>query len=141
DRHHENWGVLYDPEPRLAPSYDHASSLGRELNDRNKATRLDGRDSRQTVETYIKRARSAFFEHTTSEKPVHPLKAFELAWRVRPLAGRVFLARLNSVSEDALSETVERIPAEMTTPTSQRFCIEVLRKNRLHLENLVEPKP
>ena len=36
DRHHENWGVLVEQTPwgadwRLAPSFDHASSLGREL--------------------------------------------------------------------------------------------------------------
>ena len=37
DRHHENWAWLQDQNafviPRLAPSFDHASSLGRELTD------------------------------------------------------------------------------------------------------------
>jgi hypothetical protein len=38
DRHHENWGVLVDTRPQgwndiLAPTFDHASSLGRELLD------------------------------------------------------------------------------------------------------------
>lgn len=38
DRHHENWGILrkrVDGEwyGRLAPTFDHASSLGRELVD------------------------------------------------------------------------------------------------------------
>jgi len=38
DRHHENWGILIERNGqnglrRLAPSFDHASSLGRELSD------------------------------------------------------------------------------------------------------------
>lgn len=49
DRHHENWGLLCKRESGgwkgfIAPSFDHASSLGRELRD-EKRTRLiaDGR--------------------------------------------------------------------------------------------------
>jgi len=38
DRHHENWGILLRRTKRrwmgmLAPTFDHASSLGRELRD------------------------------------------------------------------------------------------------------------
>ena len=47
DRHHENWMFFYHLERRsyqLAPSYDHGSSLGRELQDvsrRVSRSRLD----------------------------------------------------------------------------------------------------
>jgi hypothetical protein len=43
DRHHENWGVIDAPghDRRLAPTYDHASSLGRELSDRKRRQRLE----------------------------------------------------------------------------------------------------
>lgn len=30
DRHHENWGVIQQTERELAPTFDHATSLGRE---------------------------------------------------------------------------------------------------------------
>ena len=45
DRHHENWGLLVEPTPRgprgfLSPTFDHASSLGRELRDEKRAARL-----------------------------------------------------------------------------------------------------
>ena len=41
DRHHENWGLLRewtgdDWQIRLAPTFDHASSLGRELSDEHR---------------------------------------------------------------------------------------------------------
>lgn len=43
DRHHENWGFviqLPDGIPHLAPTYDHASCLGRELQDAKRSERL-----------------------------------------------------------------------------------------------------
>jgi hypothetical protein len=35
DRHHDNWGVILSPknEPRLAPAYDHGSSLGSHIDE------------------------------------------------------------------------------------------------------------
>ena len=48
DRHHENWGMLRRRVGEreaggLGPSFDHASSLGRELLDRKRILRLDTR--------------------------------------------------------------------------------------------------
>jgi len=42
DRHHENWGVIRLPDGsvHLAPTFDHASSLGRTLLDAERAQRL-----------------------------------------------------------------------------------------------------
>lgn len=45
DRHESNWAILLPalqgPEPRLAPSYDHASSLGFNLTDERRLALLD----------------------------------------------------------------------------------------------------
>ena len=42
DRHHENWGVTtgHGQPQALAPTYDHASSMGRELSDAKREARL-----------------------------------------------------------------------------------------------------
>ena len=42
DRHHENWGIMTGRgRPQvLAPTYDHASSLGRELSDQKRQARM-----------------------------------------------------------------------------------------------------
>jgi hypothetical protein len=65
DRHHENWGVESlrtgsGTIRQLAPSYDHASSLGRELSDSKRKGRLD-ESGKGTVADYANRARSAFW--------------------------------------------------------------------------------
>ena len=55
DRHNENWGLVAVIKPgapvalHLAPTFDHASSLGVREPDRKKENRLQGRDTRFTV--------------------------------------------------------------------------------------------
>lgn len=57
DRHHDNWGVLVTSEDgkfryHLAPTFDHASSLGRELSREASLRRLETADPRGSVEAY-----------------------------------------------------------------------------------------
>ena len=71
DRHHENWGIIVVPEDGqftfwLAPSFDHASSLGRDLTDSRRRERLTTRDTRGNVEAYAERGRSAFYSQDQS---------------------------------------------------------------------------
>ena len=75
DRHHENWGIVLirdDEGTRtiaggasfklcLAPSFDHASSLGRDLTDLKRQERLNTRYKRGNAEAYAERGRSAFY--------------------------------------------------------------------------------
>ena len=65
DRHDNNWGILErstqdGPVRYLAPTFDHASSLGRELSDDERHERLTTNDKNRTVEAYVERCRSAF---------------------------------------------------------------------------------
>ena len=79
DRHHENWGLLFwptgvDRRPAVAPTFDHASSLGRELQDRRRATYLnEGR-----VGWYVERGRGAVY---WSEEEPHGPSPLELVRR------------------------------------------------------------
>lgn len=63
DRHHENWGLVngVDQVVRLAPTFDHASSLGRELTDEIRENRLNTKDNRYSVEAFSNKARSALY--------------------------------------------------------------------------------
>lgn len=57
DRHHENWAVIVTPERNvhLAPTYDHASSLGRNETDQSRKDRLTTRDRGRSMERYVER--------------------------------------------------------------------------------------
>jgi len=65
DRHHENWGAVRseDGQLHLAPTFDHASSLGCHEFDDKKSKRLSTRDMNFTVEAFASRARSALYLH------------------------------------------------------------------------------
>jgi hypothetical protein len=96
DRHHENWAVLEsiglsERCAVLAPSYDHASSLGRELTDDERRARLDGKDGRRTVEAYTKKARSALYRSVEDSRPMSPIDAFAEALGRTRHAGKVWL--------------------------------------------------
>lgn len=136
DRHHENWGVLVvgDHGGRvLAPSYDHASSLGRELRDEERAARLGGRDPRHTVASYVRRARSAVFETADSPKPLAPAAAFFSAANLRPSAGAFWVARLRAVGQDVLADIAQAVPRSAITDPSRSFALEMMRIARTYL--------
>ena len=71
DRHHENWAVIEsEGKQMLAPSYDHASCLGRELGDPERADRLRGGDRQRTVARYCERTRPALYEAPGDRRPL-----------------------------------------------------------------------
>ncbi|GAB4292973.1 MAG: hypothetical protein Fur0025_29050 [Oscillatoriaceae cyanobacterium] len=63
DRHHENWGFIEISEAglltvHLAPTYDHASSMGRELQDSQRQNIV----SSKSVNQYVAKCRSALYD-------------------------------------------------------------------------------
>jgi hypothetical protein len=63
DRHHDNWGLLRwrsskeEPVHTVAPSFDHASSLARELSDERRKRFIDAGQ----MEQYVKGGRGGIF--------------------------------------------------------------------------------
>jgi hypothetical protein len=86
DRHHENWGLVVIPTRQiiLAPTFDHASSLGRNERDEERVRRLTTRDRGSSIERYVERARSAFYLSPASTQALSTLAAFHEAARIRP---------------------------------------------------------
>lgn len=136
DRHHENWAVLQTStgsrswSPRtLSPSFDHGSSLGREIKDDERARRLkEGWASAGAH--YARKARSGLYQTPGDRRPMHPVAAFALSASLRPLAGQMFQQRLHGLSEHAMDALVERVPCERMSELAQRFTMLFLRHNR-----------
>lgn len=128
DRHHENWGILQRDEgpERLAPSYDHATSLGRELSDEERSHRLGRRDRGRTLEGYVERARSRLHDEG-SERPLHPIAAFARAARLRPDVARLWLARLAGIEDDSWGEIVNAVPARVMSQVARDYALAILR--------------
>lgn len=146
DRHHENWAVLERESGggrrvELAPSYDHASSLGRELSDAERTARLSGRDGRRTIASYSRRTRSALYRTVADQRPLSPVLAFAEATLRSPPAGRLWLDRLDGASAAALTTIVARVPAERMSEPARAFALAFMAYNRTSLRTAQETAP
>ena len=140
DRHHENWAILErmtgSSIPRyaeLAPTFDHASSLGRELTDQTRQQGLSGHKPTRSPKGYVAKSRSAFYSDSSDSSPISPLAAFQLAGHQCPNAAKAWLERLESISASRLEEIVRLIPDTCMSALACDFAIALLELNRIDL--------
>ncbi len=119
DRHDENWGLILSDggSITLAPTFDHASSLGRNESDAERIARLATKDRGRSVEAYVERARSAFYASPMSSKPLTTLAAFQEVDRYLPDAKSYWLQRLEATSLADYERIFNNVPpSEMSIP-------------------------
>lgn len=124
DRHHENWGFRFRPIHGdtefpfgIAPSYDHASSLGREcLDERCEKFLLENK-----VGNYVRAAHGGVYWHATDAKGVGPLKLVELASAKYPKYFAPALQKICRLSEDDAWQAIHRVPARRASDVSKKF--------------------
>ncbi len=143
DRHHENWSLVVLPSysgsgvkynVHLSPSYDHASSLGRNESDESRADRLGTKDKGRHISHYITKATSAFYAAPpNSSKPLSTLDAFMEASRQYREAARLWLEKLESISFEATRAILEKVPKDRISPIAIEFAQQMLILNRERL--------
>ncbi len=132
DRHHENWAVLWgtDDPPRLAPTFDHASSMGFQLDDDERRARVETNDECYSVEAYAARAKSRHF----AGKPKLVDLAVEAFKALDDDYGLSFRRRLAlNLNDEAVVELVNRIPGERMSQPCRIFVARLLNENRRRL--------
>jgi hypothetical protein len=134
DRHDQNWAVMVrsgSQELRLAPSYDHASSLafGRLDSYRERVLRCGG------MRAFAERGRAGRFEHDPDRPPREIPTLVEVARRSLGLAGpearRHWISRLRAVDHAAVEDVVRRTPN--LSEVAATFVMELLNINRRRL--------
>jgi hypothetical protein len=135
DRHHENWGVLRSPNGQLhlAPTFDHASSLGRNLRDNERAERLQTHDQNRTVEAFAKRAKSALFRTESDLKPQTALSAFLEAARFSRAAAQGWLDVIRTLRDTDAAIIVKDVPPDRISHTALEFACRLISINRDNL--------
>lgn len=130
DRHHENWAVIrHRVAPQvMAPSFDHASSLGFNEPPERCLARLRTADAGFGVRAYAERGRAKF----EGRPPLVDL-ALEAVSLLEDGPRQVLRNRLEDLSLDACVEVLERIPAALMSQPSRTFAVEILRINRERL--------
>ncbi len=134
DRHHENWMVAYvqegnDTGIKSMPSFDHASSLGRELTDDRRRQYLE---SNKVLE-YLRKGRGGVYVNSRRERAPSPLFLARLLCRWRPECTRRTLERIENLSEDRIRTAVERVPGEFMSDLAKEFAVRVMTTSRQEL--------
>lgn len=139
DRHHENWGIIAKQTPvnvpiraELAPSYDHASCLGRELRDKERERRCTN-DQGHTVEAYAQRAVSAIYGGKNDPRPLSTVDAFFRFAESCHDARQTWLDRLSAIDDDSLRAVVQRVPGERMSHVAKQLASKVLEYNKARL--------
>lgn len=135
DRHHENWAVISwsGRGITLAPTYDHASSLGRNELDDNRLRRLTTRDRGDSVEAFCERARSAFYPRAPGAKPLTTFNAFAEGAAGHAEAAKYWLQRLGDMSLVQCEAILANVPESEMSQTASRFALKMLEVNRRRL--------
>ncbi|MDD2966565.1 MAG: hypothetical protein PHN64_03590 [Desulfovibrionaceae bacterium] len=133
DRHHENWGIINKQNILyLAPTYDHASSLGRELSDEVCYERLHTKDRHRTIGFYANKGCSAFRDHEHPYKRLSTLEAFKRSASKDIDAAKEWLQRLSVINEDSLSEIYDILNG-LISEYSKQFSIKLVLENKKRL--------
>ncbi|HHP7231832.1 MAG TPA: HipA-like protein [Xenococcaceae cyanobacterium] len=131
DRHHENWAFIdCAGKSYLAPTYDHASSLGRNESDEKRRQRLETKDRGFSVEAYANKCKSCLYANVEDKKPLKTLDAFFEAAKLYPTAANIWLDRLARVSINDTLELFERIPDNLISSTAIEFAQKILEINQ-----------
>ena len=138
DRHHENWGFILTASGKvhLAPTFDHASSLGCHLTDDVRLKRLRTHDQGFDVTSYVTKARSAFYPSPDSKKPFTCIEVFQYLAIKRKVAALAWLDRLKLIDTDHWHQIFDRIPSEIISEIAKEFALQMIEINRSRLLNL-----
>lgn len=129
DRHHENWGILRKRVGRrwqgfLSPSFDHASSLGRELLDERRKRIL----SENRVADYVRGGHGAVFWEATKKGPA-PLSLLEKAAKWHPDDFRSALEEAAKVTPEAIHEVILPVPEHWMSSQARDFAFAIMCYN------------
>jgi hypothetical protein len=138
DRHHENWGLLLRRAGDqwrgwLAPTFDHASSLGRELHDERRRRLLVNR----RVPAYSENGHGGIYWTDTDARGPSPLELVRRAASTWPVIFGPALERIRGLSKTDFEAIIDRIPGEWMTPVAREFTLALLCYNLEQLRHLL----
>lgn len=142
DRHHENWMIelqsdhshplgIVNSQMYAAPSYDHASSLGRELSDEKRQLILDS----NRLLNYLQgsKVRGGIFVDSNRKRPLSPLRLAKLLCRWQPRFTRPALDIIKSVPNSDFRAVIDKMPSEFMSDIAKEFAYQVVITSKAEL--------
>lgn len=135
DRHHENWAITQrESDGKLiryvAPSFDHASSLGRELIDQSEVHKSKEKILTQnSFQTYAKRARGAIYLSTDDQKPARLFELYRFLLENHTNLCQDMHDRICTLQEKTFESIIDNVPNRAMSDTAKQFVIRLLMNN------------
>ena len=142
DRHHENWGVVQtfsikdnregknlsiSLKTGLAPTFDHASSLGRELLDEARERLLS---DPAALRHYIRKGTGGIFRDAAAKKGLAPIALAELIRQGYPKLYEPWSNRIAALPDDFAQPLLNGIPDFYMSPVAKEFVLAFLSESR-----------
>ena len=136
DRHHDNWMLKYENrtgngELTVAPSFDHGSSLGRQLSDKSRQYKIRNEEVLEYLHSPKPTRRLFWDENPQPDRS--PLAIACLINQREPHLTRRVMDRIGCVRDAAFRSIVDRIPSEFMTVPAKDFAYQVLVTSRREL--------
>ncbi|MCD5419519.1 hypothetical protein LRS71_08080 [Rhodococcus pyridinivorans] len=136
DRHEENWAVLIpqliDRSPCLAPSYDHASSLGFNLTDKKRTTLL------QNLMKFAEGGTAHRFEHVGNKPPTLVSLALQALDLCTPKGKEWWVSRLVDLDLGPVLTVLEQHQVPNMSDIEARFARELLELNLRRIKDGIQ---
>jgi len=130
DRHHENWGAILGQKMlRLAPTYDHASCLARNLKDDRRQGLLDN----ERIPGFARKAASAIQVRAGGTKCLSTVAAFRAWSHLAPVGAKYWVELLRMVKDKATDDILSAVPPDRMTDLCRTFTLKLLQENRRRL--------
>lgn len=142
DRHHENWGILRKRlgkiwTGRLAPTFDHASSLGRELLDSGGSKCRQRLLSENCVGDYSEKSRGGIYWESSDKHGPSPLELVRRAAGLFPESFGPALELLQHLDLKGTQAIINRVPAVWMTPLQREFAVALMCYNFRELQKIM----
>lgn len=142
DRHEQNWGIIEpdfgDGPMCLAPSYDHASGLGRNLTDHHRKRLLDDASA---LRIFAERGRAIRFEHTRSDGACSLANFAADALEMCSDAGsNHWRTRIRSLDLTPALQVLDHADETIMSDPARRFAGELLQLNLRRMRDAINAR-
>lgn len=149
DRHHENWGVVQTSTTKdkreskalvislrtgLSPTFDHASSLGRELLD---DARLRMLADPVVLRRYIRKGTGGIFRNAEEKKGLAPITLAEIIAQSYPQFYEPWSKRIASLPVDFAQPLLDAVPYPCMSPVAKQFVLVFLSESRKMITSIL----
>lgn len=137
DRHAENWGIITKTNRInvLAPTFDHASSLGRNESDERRIERLRTKDKGFDVRAYVQRAEMPIYDDNS--RALNTISLVQECKKRSPQAINFWVEKiLKIMDDDKIQIILDRMPDEFISKPAKDFAMAILNENVKRLREL-----